>query len=91
MDFSIRYTGREIMDGPEIIPGSFEKAYRDIGRCNRMLGGHQANLREVKRADKQKQARIVYDLGLGQRGWWHPDLPSKNIAKGLFEHRLPRI
>ena len=66
----MRYTGKEIMDGPEIIPGSFEKAYEDIGRCNRMLGGHLANLKEVKRLINRhkKESYTIWDLGSGDGG-----------------------
>lgn len=67
MDFSVRFTGKEIMDGPEVAPGSYARAYKDIGRCNALLGGHRANLHEVKRLinrSKQK-SYMIWDLGSG--------------------------
>lgn len=67
MDFSVRYKGKEIMDGPETTPGSYARAYKDIGRCNTLLGGHRANLSEVKRlinSSKQK-SYTIWDLGSG--------------------------
>ncbi len=67
MDFSVRFDGKEIMDGPEKVPGSYEKAYRDISRCNAMLGGHKANLKEVKKLINRniKESYTIWDLGSG--------------------------
>ena len=67
IDFSSRYQGKEIMDGPEIVPGSFEKAYEDIHRCNVLLGGHKASFKEVKRLiiSNKKKSYTIWDLGSG--------------------------
>jgi 2-polyprenyl-3-methyl-5-hydroxy-6-metoxy-1,4-benzoquinol methylase len=67
MDFSVRYNGKEIMDGPEKRPGSYAQAYKDISRCNALLGGHKANLKEVKRLiNRSKQeSYTIWDLGSG--------------------------
>ncbi|NQZ43618.1 MAG: methyltransferase domain-containing protein [Flavobacteriaceae bacterium] len=67
MDFSLRSTVLEHMDDPCLDKESYQKAYKDINRCNRLLGGNAITIQGVLDLLKRhpKKSYTIYDMGCG--------------------------
>jgi len=67
MDFSKRSRVQEHMDNPTLDQESYRKAYLDINRCNRLLGGMGITLNAIKKliAKHPQDSYTIYDMGCG--------------------------
>ncbi|MEM0932906.1 MAG: methyltransferase domain-containing protein [Bacteroidota bacterium] len=67
MDFSVRSRVDEMMDNPKMELPTLKKAYKDINRCNTLLGGESitiAGVWEIIKVD-QKKSYTILDMGCG--------------------------
>lgn len=67
MDFSLRNTALEIMDHPNVEAQVYERAYRDINRCNKLLGGYGITLNALRNVfqNNPKKSYTILDMGSG--------------------------
>ncbi|MDT0621593.1 methyltransferase domain-containing protein [Croceitalea vernalis] len=67
MDFATRSTQLELMDDPNMDAEKYERAYLDINRCNKLLGGYGITITEVQKLLRShpKKSYTILDMGCG--------------------------
>jgi len=91
MDFSVRSTAIEYMDDPLLDKASYQKAYVDINRCNKLLGGNPITLKAVKKLMKThpKESYTILDIGCGDGQMLR--MLSQHINKQSVKNKLVGI
>ncbi len=79
MYFKERSEAYEHMDNPKMDKESYRKAYKDINRCNTLLGGTNITVNAVKKVIQKhpKKSYTIYDMGCGDGNM------LRSIAKSL--------
>ncbi|MGD1946260.1 MAG: methyltransferase domain-containing protein [Croceivirga sp.] len=67
MDFSKRSTVEEHMDNPILDKESYKKAYKDINRCNTLLGGSDITIKAIRKLidENPQKSYTIMDMGCG--------------------------
>ncbi|NNM19022.1 MAG: methyltransferase domain-containing protein [Croceitalea sp.] len=65
MEFRERSNAKELMDDPHMDPKLFKEAFKDINRCNNLLGGYQITIDAVMKLIKTtpKKSYTILDVG----------------------------
>ncbi|SNZ00001.1 methyltransferase domain-containing protein [Flagellimonas pacifica] len=67
MDFSMRSRALELMDDPNMEFALLKEAYKDINKCNRLLGGESITINAVWNLIKEnpQKSYTILDMGCG--------------------------
>lgn len=89
MDFSIRNRAAELMDDPNMEFDLIKEAYKDINRCNKLLGGESITAKAVDKLIQNhlQKSYMVLDVGCGD-GSMLRKLSDSMQTKGIVHHMV---